>query len=376
MQCIREKIGIICISLWLCVSPVAAAEPDILQQPVQERLEGTVTKILEEYDHIPPGQKDLQHVQKLEITVSAGSLKGKAVVVEHGIIPTSTIQTYRQGDAVVISYNKQPDRQELFFITDYVRRGTLAVLFALFVICTVAVARWRGALSLVGMGISLTVIVVFILPRIASGANPVETAIIGSFFIIPVSFLLSHGWNKKTLVAAGSTMLALFLTGILAHVFVEAAKLTGFASEEAAFLQTNTKGMINIKGLLLAGIIIGALGVLDDITVSQAGIVCELKKANAGFGFWELYKRAMRIGRDHIASMVNTLVLVYTGAALPLLLLFLDTNHGFSEIINYEIVADEIVRTLVGSIGLVLAVPVTTLLATIAVTRKWKLHKE
>lgn len=166
-------------------------------------------------------------------------------------------------------------------------------------------------------------------------------------------------------------MISLIITGILAAVFIEAAKLTGFASEEAGFLQVVGEGTINIKGLLLAGIIIGVLGVLDDITISQSAIVFQLKEANRNFNSKDLYKRAMNIGKDHISSMVNTLVLVYTGASLPLLLLFVNNPYPFSQVINYEIIADEIVRTLVGSIGLVLAVPITTLIASTLAVRKY-----
>ena len=165
------------------------------------------------------------------------------------------------------------------------------------------------------------------------------------------------------------TLIALIITGILSSVFVEAARLTGFASEEAGFLRV-ARQMINIKGLLLAGIIIGVLGILDDITISQSAIVFQLKEANKKLKFNELYKRAMNVGQDHISSMVNTLVLVYAGASLPLLLLFIDNPQPFFEVINYEIIADEIVRTLVGSIGLILAVPITTLIAALVSNKK------
>ena len=156
----------------------------------------------------------------------------------------------------------------------------------------------------------------------------------------------------------------------MAGIFVNTAKLTGFASEEAGFLQVARQGEINIKGLLLAGIIIGVLGVLDDITVSQSAIVFQLKDANPKIKFEELYKRAMNVGQDHISSMVNTLILVYTGAALPLLLLFINNPHPFLEIINYEIIADEVVRTLIGSIGLISAVPITTFIAVLVLEKR------
>jgi len=166
------------------------------------------------------------------------------------------------------------------------------------------------------------------------------------------------------LVAIAGTLISLIITGILANLFVSESRLTGFASEEASFLQAAKQGTINIQGLLLAGIIIGVLGVLDDITISQSAIVFQLKATKNKIQFGDLYTKAMNIGRDHISSMVNTLILVYAGAALPLLLLFIDNPHPFSEIVNYEIIADEIVRTLVGSIGLILAVPITTFIAT------------
>jgi len=280
-------------------------------------------------------------------------------------LPMSNLQKYKSGDELVISYGKDFEGNDTFYISDYIRRGSLLWLFIIFIICTVVIAKWRGLLSLLGMGISFFVIYSFILPKISTGSNPVEIAILGSLIIIPVSFFLSHGLNKKTVVAIAGTLIALMITGVLATMFVESAQLTGFASEEAGFLQTIKQGSVNIKGLLLAGIIIGVLGVLDDITISQSAIVFQLKETNEKLGFFELYKRAMNVGQDHISSMVNTLVLVYTGAALPLLLLFIDNPHPFSEIVNYEIIADEVVRTLVGSIGLILAVPITTVIASL-----------
>lgn len=225
-------------------------------------------------------------------------------------------------------------------------------------------------MSLIGMGISFFIIFLFVLPKLLAGADPIQVAIVASLFITPLTFYFSHGLNKKTTIAVIGTIIALIITGILANTFIEAAKLTGFASEEASFLQVAKQGAINMKGILLAGIIIGMLGVLDDITISQSAIVFQLKEANQKLKFDDLYKRAMNIGQDHISSMVNTLILVYTGAALPLLLLFINNPHPFSEIINYELIADEIIRTLVGSIGLILSVPITTFIASLAAANK------
>jgi uncharacterized membrane protein len=327
----------------------------------EEILEGRVIKIIKEEITTQESQQSLY--QELEILITKGSLKDRKIEVEVGNIPIVGQPKYKSGDEVLVSYSRDFEGNEVFYITDFIRRKSLAWLLFVFVILAVAVGKWRGASSLLGLGISFLVIFSFILPQIYAGKEPVLIAIAGSLFIIPFTFYLSHGFNKKTTVAIAGTFAALVITGILAKVFVETAKLTGYASEEAAFLQVAKQGMMNIKGLLLAGIIIGTLGVLDDIAVSQAAIVQELKWANPKIKSKELFWRAMNVGQDHIASMVNTLVLVYTGAALPLLLLFVDNPLPYSQVINYEIIAEEIVRTLVGSIGLISAVPITTFLA-------------
>lgn len=376
-------ISLFCLSIVFSLffsSPVLAqgkvgqGEIELNQQlPAPEQkeqtLEGIVTQILEEKKITPMGAKEPQLCQKLQILITKGSLKNKKITIESGNLPMSNLQKYKVGDELVISYSKSFEGNDTFYITDYVRRSALLWLFVIFVIVAVVICRWQGMTSLIGMGISFLVIFKFILPKISAGSDPVQIAILGSLVIIPATFILSHGVNKKTAIAIVGTLISLIITGILANVFVEASKLTGFASEEAGFLQAYKPGLINIKGLLLAGIIIGVLGVLDDITISQSAIVQQLKAANPNLRAGELYKKAMAVGRDHIASMVNTLVLVYAGAALPLLLIFIDNPHPFSEIVNYEIIAEEVVRTLVGSIGLILAVPITTLIASL-VTEK------
>jgi len=365
-----------CLAVFLGFSSrfvVFAQDEFGLMEPAQEEmLEATVVEVLERKEVPLEFGEGEQFYQKLKLLVTKGSLKDKEIVVESGVLPVANQQEYKSGDKLIVSFGKDFEGNDVFFIADYVRRGSLGWLFVIFVVLTVIIGKWRGLTSLLGMGVSFFIIFSFVLPKISSGSDPIQVAIIGSLFIIPATFYLSHGLNKKTTVAVVGTVIALIITGILASIFVELAKLTGFASEEAGFLQVARGGEVNIKGLLLAGIIIGVLGVLDDITVSQSAIVLQLKEANSKMGFEELYRRAMDVGQDHISSMVNTLILVYTGAALPLLLLFIDNPHPFSEVINYEIVADEVIRTLVGSIGLILAVPITTFIAILALRKRKK----
>ena len=343
-------------------SIIQAQEETFGDQPFEETLEGVVAEILEEKEI---GDGDEKHLyQELKVLITKGYLEEQTISVKSGEFASTNLPRYEKGDRLVISYTKDLEGNNIFYIADYIRRSALLWLFVIFAILAVVVGRIWGITSILGMGFSFLVIFKFILPQIINGANPVFITIIGSIFMIPVTFYLSHGFNNKTHIAIVGTIIALIITGMLAAIFVEASNLTGFASEEAGFLQFEKQGLINMKGLLLAGIIIGTLGILDDVTVSQAAVVFQLKEANRKLAFGKLYSQAMKVGHDHISSMVNTLVLVYTGAALPLLLLFINNPRPFSEVINYEIIADEIVRTLVGSIGLILAVPITTFLAT------------
>jgi len=219
------------------------------------------------------------------------------------------------------------------------------------------------------MAASLLVIIRFIIPGILAGYDPVLISVIGAFVIMLPTLYLAHGINHKTTVALAGTAFSLALTAALASLCIVIAKLSGTASEEAAVLRSLSEGRINAEGLLLAGIIIGALGVLDDVTVGQASTVFELRRANPRLGITELYRRGMNVGRDHIASTVNTLILAYAGAALPLLIVLANQPEPVGTLINREFLATEIVRALVGSIGIVAAVPATTVLAALFASR-------
>jgi uncharacterized membrane protein len=245
---------------------------------------------------------------------------------------------------------------------DFERDRPLLVLALIFAAIVLLFARLRGALSLAGLAFSLAVVLVFVVPAILDGESPLAVALVGGLAIALVTIPLAHGGGPKSLAAVLGTAGSLLLTALLALVFTEAAHLTGFSSEEAIFLQLSGADL-SLDGLLLAGIVIGALGVLDDVTVSQASTVLALRAANPGLGFGELFGRALRVGRDHVSATVNTLVLAYVGASLPVLLLFTSADLGLGEALGLEVVAKEVVATLVGSIGLIAAVPVTTALA-------------
>jgi uncharacterized membrane protein len=276
---------------------------------------------------------------------------------------------FRAGQRVRLAVSEQSGQPPYYNIQDLERGRPLLILAALFIGAVIAFGRWQGVRSLIGLGLSFVVIVSFVVPAILHGHSPVLVAVAGAMAIMLISLYLSHGTGPKTTAAVVGTALALGLTALLAIAFVAAASLTGLASDEA--LSANfVVGGLSLRGLLLAGIIIGGLGVLDDVTMSQASLVTELHQANPTVGFAALVGGALRVGRDHIAATVNTLFLAYAGAALPLLILFVTGQDSLGTVATTEIVAVEVVRALCGSVGLIAAVPLTTVLAALVATEE------
>ena len=278
------------------------------------------------------------------------------------------------GDEIRVSPNQLPEgaqvggvRVDPYVFADFERRQPLLLLGLLFAGLVIVTGRWQGLRALIGLVASLAIVIGFIVPAILNGESAEGVALIGSLAVMLVTLGLAHGASIKTLAAVLGTTAALLLTLGLARLFTDAAHLTGLSSDEATFLRA-TVGDVSIQGLFLAGVVIATLGVLDDLTVSQASTVMALRRANRALGFRSLFTGALDVGRDHITATVNTLVLAYAGASLPVLLIFSLAGTSFSDAINSEAVAEQIVATLVGSIGLIAAVPITTALAALLVT--------
>lgn len=355
------------LSLLICFLLVSTQNCFAQESTKDTYLEGEIIEIIEEKDI--EFQEQTQKYQKLKINITKGSLIGQDVIVENGTSPMSQVILYEVGDRVLVYYSSDDEGNEVFYITDFVRTKGIIILFILFVILSILVATKKGFFSLVAMALTFLILFLFVLPKIQAGNDPIIIVILSLIAIIPITFYLSHGFEKKTTIAILGTTIALVLTIILSNIFVNLTYLTGTSTEESLFLQTVGGTQYNLKGLLLAGIIIGTLGVIDDIAISQTSIVYQLYSIKKDISISELYKRSIQVGKDHIASMINTLILVYTGASLPLLLIFMNNPRPFGEILSYELVTTEIVRTLVGSIGLILAVPITTYLACLSIKR-------
>lgn len=304
-----------------------------------------------------PGTDTVAEVQTLTARILEGPQKGKEITFQNDY------QQLKEGSRFFIRHLKTIDGVERYTVADIDRRGPLIILGCLFAGMILWLSGKQGVRSLISLIGSILVIIYVLLPGLLAGYSPVLISIGIAVAILCAAIFLTHGINRESIAAFLGTISAICLTGFFAYFAVHITQLTGFASEEAVYLNIHTDGVLDFAGLLLGGIIIGILGVLDDIAVTQAVVVGELYRSNAEQNKWNVYKRALHVGREHVGALVNTLALAYTGSALPLLLLFSESTAKFSLLINQEIIATEIVRTIVGSIGLILTVPITTFIA-------------
>ena len=305
-------------------------------------------------------------VRREAVTVQ---VDGERERIERSRLASETnVISVEPGDRVLVAA-VDPSTPDTYFLLDFDRNNQLLLLTLAFVGVVLVVARGHGAWSLLGLAASLVVIIRFIIPGILAGYSPAIVALIGALVIMSTTLFLTHGVTWKTTVALAGTGVSLVLTILLSSLGIDFARLSGLVSEEATTLHLLSEGGIDARGLLLAGVIIGALGVLDDVTVAQASAVFEIKRANPVLRQRNLFGRGMNVGRDHIASTVNTLFLAYAGAALPLLLILATQSAPVDTTLSQELVATEIVRSLIGGIGIAAAVPATTALAAWVATR-------
>lgn len=338
------------------VAPPTYSSAVVREVKEEERLPGAVSGTFVYTQRLLVERQDTH--EKIEVTVGSQYQ------------PLNENQRLRVGSQVLLAEQQREDGTFEYVVADVYRLPALTWLLVGFFILVILVARGQGVRAMIGMAIGLGLLAGFIVPEILQGANPILVSLVGCGVIAVVTVYLSHGWSLHSHIALVSMLLTLLGVAALSTLAVKGVQLVGLGSEEAYYLQFGSTARVNLQGLLLGGILLGALGILDDIAVAQVSVIFQLKAVNDKLSFKELYERGLKVGKDHVASLVNTLVLAYAGANLPLFLLFtLNRDIPLWVTLNNEIIAEEIVRTLVGSMGLVLAVPITTLLAAILVSR-------
>lgn len=306
-----------------------------------------------------PWTNTLVDQQTITVKILEGPKKGTNVTIVNDYIQL------KEGDRFFMNYLTDVGGTERYAVVNVDRRGGIGFAIGLFVFAVLIFGRWQGLRSLLALGGSFLAIFYILIPGLLAGWNPFLTSFLVAAGVLFFAIFLTHGFNKESLVAYSGTMIAVGLTALLATVVVSITKLTGMVGEETTYLNFNTKGTLDMTGILLGAIIIGVLGVLDDIAVTQAAVVTELYNANPTIQKKEVYKRALRVGREHVGALVNTLVLAYVGTSLPLLMYMSLAEGTFGDLINLEIFGTEIVRTTIGSIGLIMTVPIVTLLAVV-----------
>ncbi len=327
-----------------------------------ERLDAVVTATSDEpCSYADPA--DPQTCRNLTFHLKEGPEAGAVITLSDLPLGTpSQTPDLAVGEQVVLGYEPSTN---FYFYADRDRGQVLVWLAVIFAAVVIALGRRQGVRALLGMAVTLAVLVGFVARSVLDGHDPLTVAVVAASVIAFVSLFLTHGYNPHAAVALVGTLASLVLTLALSWVFFRASRFTGLATEEGLTLPLIAD--IDLVPLLLGGALLGALGALDDVTVTQVATVAELKRRNPDLGVAELVSSGIRVGRDHIASTVNTLLLAYAGASMPLLLLFAVSHQSLASVANSELVAVEIVRTLCGSVGLVAAVPVTTALAALLV---------
>lgn len=324
----------------------------------------TVLKIINEKQVDDKGRPVWQ--QDLKLRINSGPLAGQEVEY-YGIsdIIVTNMKAYKPGDKVIVSYSQNEEGKNVFYITDFVRSGSLAWLLAAFIAAIFLVGKRKGLRALASLAFTFLFVIKVMAPLMLAGFNPLLIGLAGSFIILLLIVYLTDGFNRNSHIAVFSILVSLLATAALAFFFANLSRLSGLSDDEVLYL-INAGKYIDFKNLLLAAIILGTLGIMDDVVVGQVEAAQQIKNANPQLPPREVYRRAMRVGRSHLGAVINTLFLAYAGAALPLLLLINLRQVpfvGFSDIINNEQIATEILRTLVGIIGLALSLPISTIMA-------------
>lgn len=351
LLCTMLLVGVFVIGL----GSVAFAQE--VHQELQETVRATVIEIVSQSERDITGTNATTTVQELRIEVLGGEKKGEVATLENDLVVLSV------GDTIFVNRLVTINGEEYYAFKDVERRPQLAVMTGLMVLLVLLFAGWQGARALMSLVLSGVAIIFGLVPALLAGYSPALASLVIAGVILSLSLFLTHGLKPRVVIAFVGTFGAVAVTCFLAWVSVGWMSLTGFSSDASIYLNFSMGGTLDIAGLLLGSIIIGLLGVLDDVSITQASVVQELRGANQSLGWSELYSRAIRVGRDHVGSLVNTLALAYVGAALPLVLLYARSDASFLEAINQEVIASEILRIVIGSIGLILAVPLTTLVA-------------
>jgi uncharacterized membrane protein len=349
-----SKVALATCFLGLFAVHVSAQE---VHQDLHEVVKAEVIEVVGEEQREITGTSATTMVQEVRVVFKEGEREGEVASL------TNEVVRLKEGDDIFVNRMVSIEGEEVVTYADFERRPVLAVLALAFIMALLFFSRWQGVRALVSLALSICAILFVLVPALLAGYDATLTTIGIAAVILALALFGTHGINPRSVIAFGGTYGAVIVTGLIAYPSVYLMRLTGFSDDASVYLNFATNGQLDLTGLLLGAIIIGILGALDDVAITQVSVVEELKSANKNFGFSELYARASVVGRNHIGSMVNTLALAYVAVSLPLILLYAKTESSWLSVLNHEVVSAELLRIIVGSLGLILAVPATTAVA-------------
>lgn len=361
------KFFIFFASFFLFALPTVSAQE--LINDYQGVYRAKVLNVVSEKEDYLSGLEIRYTLQRLEAEILDGPEQGRVIEFDNDYI------MLKKGDRFFLNHLKTIEGKEIFSVQEVNRLWPLVGLVLFFIAIVIIFGGKKGLKSLLALAASFFIIFYFLFPQLLSGSSPLFTSLGFSLVILVIAIYTTHGLNKLSTAALLGTGATITLTVFLADLAVKITRLSGFTEDASVYLNLNTGGRLDFQGLFLGAIIIGALGVLDDIAITQVAVVRELKHAAPDLPKKEIYKKALRVGKEHVGALVNTLALAYAGAALPVMLFFYTTDLSYT-VLNREIFASEIVRTVIGSIAIILSVPITTWLGIFLLTGREKVKED
>lgn len=344
-------------AMFVTAAPGVHAQTETVHDDLSGVERAKVVRVMESETRLIPGTETPHRYQTLEAELLTGTKAGERVVVANDFLELEP------NDRFYVIHYTDVDGTETYSVQDVDRRGALVLLLVLFVCMIVAFGGWYGVRALVSLAASLFVLAYVLVPGLVAGWPPLATSFAVAGAVLGGAIFMTHGFNRESVIAFSGTLAAVGATLLFAAWSVSFAALSGFSADESVYLNFNTRGALDLVALLVGGIVIGAIGVLDDVAITQVSVVRELLASAGHEGRAHVFVRALRVGREHVGAVVNTLALAYVGTSLPLVLLMHLYPATDSALFNMEVFAVEIVRTIAGSFGIVLAVPLVTLLA-------------
>lgn len=342
-----------------------ANNENVLEDQHESNISYEKAKVLDVIDFAAPDEFG-QGFQEVTLEITSGDYTGEVFVIENHLPKNLAYRIeVATGDRIIVAIDEMGQEKQIY-ISDYYRNNILTILVFIFLALLIIIGKFKGFKSVITISLTMFLIFKVLIPGILDGYNSLVLSIVISAVITIVTIFIVSGFNKKSLAAIIGTVSGVVIAGVISVIVGNTIEITGMMPDEAAMLQYLPNAIsLNYKNLLFSGILLGALGAVMDVAMSIASSINEIYNAKVSIEPKHLFKAGMAVGHDIMGTMANTLILAYTGSSIPLLLILNASGESFSSIVNMDIVATEVVRSLAGSIGLIVTIPITAFISVI-----------